>query len=487
MADIAKAKRNVSRMIDGGASEQEIDSYLASEGLNAETLRTGGKRTLLQDVSGAATQFNKMIPFGDELAAGLGTAVDVATGQGGIGESWQRQRQAQKELDQGFDQAHPNAAALSRGVGLAANAAIPIGGTTLGGGRLLNAARGAVIAGNQGALSAFADEGDLGERFGAASKASVDPLTLGLGAAFGARAVPSGRGGKAIPADQLRQMKQAAYQDVDNLGARYSQQDYDALLSDIEGAAKQSRLVKDIAPRGVKTLKNFQKNPMVDPSLSDIEQMRQIVNRNIPMSEQGPDKVYGNLFREKLDDFIDTASPIGAQQDEVTGAINNARGLNSRYRKTDAIEKAVEDAKLSAAASGSGSNIDNALRQQVRKVYGKTKGLTEEERKAYERVIKGGPGQNVLRAVGKLSPQNGLMMSLGIGGVMANPLLGVPLLAGGAAKSVADSMTKRNVNQLLKVVSQGASVPNPVREAARRLLAFKAAQQVGVNRGNKEK
>jgi hypothetical protein len=39
MADIAKAKRNVARMIDGGASEREIDSYLASEGLNAAQLR----------------------------------------------------------------------------------------------------------------------------------------------------------------------------------------------------------------------------------------------------------------------------------------------------------------------------------------------------------------------------------------------------------------------------------------------------------------
>ena len=39
MADIAKAKRNVARMIDGGATEQEIDAYLASENLSAAQLR----------------------------------------------------------------------------------------------------------------------------------------------------------------------------------------------------------------------------------------------------------------------------------------------------------------------------------------------------------------------------------------------------------------------------------------------------------------
>lgn len=39
MPDIAKAKRNVSKMLSGGASEQEIDTYLKSEGLSAEHLR----------------------------------------------------------------------------------------------------------------------------------------------------------------------------------------------------------------------------------------------------------------------------------------------------------------------------------------------------------------------------------------------------------------------------------------------------------------
>jgi hypothetical protein len=45
MTDIAKAKRNVGRMIDGGASEQEIDTYLASEGLNAASLREAPSTT----------------------------------------------------------------------------------------------------------------------------------------------------------------------------------------------------------------------------------------------------------------------------------------------------------------------------------------------------------------------------------------------------------------------------------------------------------
>jgi hypothetical protein len=39
MADIEKARRNVRRMVDGGASEQEIDGYLASQSLKASDLK----------------------------------------------------------------------------------------------------------------------------------------------------------------------------------------------------------------------------------------------------------------------------------------------------------------------------------------------------------------------------------------------------------------------------------------------------------------
>ncbi len=39
MADIPKVKRNIQRMIDGGASEAEIDQYVASEGVSLDQLR----------------------------------------------------------------------------------------------------------------------------------------------------------------------------------------------------------------------------------------------------------------------------------------------------------------------------------------------------------------------------------------------------------------------------------------------------------------
>lgn len=46
MADYSRVKANVSKMIDGGAHEDEIDEYLGSEGVTADQLRDASKTTL---------------------------------------------------------------------------------------------------------------------------------------------------------------------------------------------------------------------------------------------------------------------------------------------------------------------------------------------------------------------------------------------------------------------------------------------------------
>jgi hypothetical protein len=57
MADVDKAKRNVRRMIDGGASESEIDTYLGSQGLSAADLRAKPKRSgFLENLAGPAIE-----------------------------------------------------------------------------------------------------------------------------------------------------------------------------------------------------------------------------------------------------------------------------------------------------------------------------------------------------------------------------------------------------------------------------------------------
>ena len=54
MSDVGTIKLNVAKMIDGGANEREIDTYLSSEGVTAQQLRDAGPRLLVTSPSRSA-------------------------------------------------------------------------------------------------------------------------------------------------------------------------------------------------------------------------------------------------------------------------------------------------------------------------------------------------------------------------------------------------------------------------------------------------
>lgn len=153
------------------------------------------KRTLIEEAAGALANVNRGLLVGDELVAGLGTAIDVVSGKakslGDIPNIYAQNMKTQRGIEDDFAERRPNAASLARGTGAAATLAIPAGNAAniyAQSPRLLNAARGAVAAGVQGAAAGLADRGTAQERLATASKAAIDPVTLGLGAVGGALA-----------------------------------------------------------------------------------------------------------------------------------------------------------------------------------------------------------------------------------------------------------------------------------------------------------
>jgi hypothetical protein len=72
MSDIERVKRNIGRMIDGGATEQEIDLYLDSEGVTKEQLKESGTATERGNyIDNIARRVASGMTFGfaDEIAA----------------------------------------------------------------------------------------------------------------------------------------------------------------------------------------------------------------------------------------------------------------------------------------------------------------------------------------------------------------------------------------------------------------------------------
>jgi hypothetical protein len=423
------------------------------------------QRNAFGEVAGAMANFNRGLGIGDEMAAGFKTAGNVLTGKTPVTDivpDFQRSMASQRQLEDSYAADRPNVSALARGTGMAATALVPTGQTANAfsqGSRLMNAVRGATVAGITGAGMAAADRGSLRERANAAAKAAVDPVTLALGAGAGALASTRAAKPKApakAPAPSLEDLttaKNAAYKAVDQSGEQFAPQAVNGFVDNLTAEMKAANINPARHPKAASMLEDIQTLRDQPMSLTQLDQLRQVIRRDVGNAPDAAEKFMGGKMIDALDGFIDTSPAASA-------TVKEARGLNTKVRKIEAVNEAVDHAKLMAGSSGSGGNVDNATRQALRRVFEKTRNFTPEEQAALERIVVGSKGQNMLRQVGKLSPQgNGLMTALSIGGTMANPALGIPTAAGALSKVAADRITQNRVRELVDLIARGSETP----------------------------
>lgn len=330
-----------------------------------------------------------------------------------------------------------------------------------------------------GAYGFGTGEGGFTERLGnAGGSAALGGLTGGvLGGAVGAFLNRSSRAAGPTTND-LRKAADEAYGAADGAGLVVSQPRMSAAVDELLSVAKSSGIDRTIHPRATAALKRLEEAAGTTPSLKDLELLRRIL-KGAAASPEPDERRIANILIDKFDDVVNGLKPSDIQAGDIltaTSELNKARDLWSRMRKTELIEGVVMKAKRRAASTGSGGNIDNALRQNIRALLDnprRIRGFTSEERALMEAVVKGGPIQNVLRLLGKLSPHgNGLMAALGIGGTAVNPALAIVPAVGAAAKFVADRGTPAKIQALLSATRQGG-IPTPganISEAQRALL-----------------
>jgi len=268
--------------------------------------------------------------------------------------------------------------------------------------------------------------------------------------------------------DALRDAKNAAYSEADNLGAAYSPQAYDRLMSNMVNAATKDHISPDRHKAAYSMLVDLIARRGKPFSLTELDQLRQEVRRDLITPSYGnptnaADAHFGEVILDQIDDFIASAKPgdmAGGSASDAANAIIKARSLNTRYRKAETLADALYKAKLQAAASGSGGNLNNAIRQQIKSILTnpkKVKSFTKEERAAMEGLVKQGNVENLLRWVGKFAPGgNGLIGMLEIAGTIHNPALAALPVAGMVSKGIADRGTLNKVLQLQDRVATGS-------------------------------
>jgi hypothetical protein len=460
---------------------------------------------------GGLQTFDAAVPFLDEFKAGAQAGIDTLSGKGSFGENWKTQRDWQAGARDAYQAKHPIGANVAKGLAYDVQAvpAFLSGGATAApnvfasqaaqtgfkaaAGRVAaEAGRNAVVGGSYAAGNVFADEGTLSERMTRAGRAVPAGAAVGVAlpaviqgvAGVGRRGLsaastrlaaprPAPRVKVDIPA--LAKAKGDAYDAAENAGVRYSPKAFQDLIVGIRDEMGAAHMSEMRHPKAYSMMQDMEKMVGDAPSLNDLDQLRQVIRRDVAKSNDEAERFFGQKMIASIDEFTASVGPrqvVGGDAKRGAEAIVRARDLNTRLRKAEDVTEATDKAELRAASTGSGGNADNAIRQNLRRILETRKNLTDEERAALELAVKGGPVQNALRLFGRLSPDSGglsLMMNLGSAG--ATHGMSLPVSAAGyGSKLAADQITKANVGKVLELIVNGPRGNVPASET-QQLLA----------------
>lgn len=470
------------------------EADLRSERLKKIALATFAKNPGAGDIFSHDYTFGLMRPVG-AVAGALGGEVGEYLG-GEPASFGERYKATEQAYDENLDQARKNSGALGTVAGVA--------GSVLSGGpggvaSLPKAiAEGAVTSGIQSAAEA---EGGLGDRAKAGAKGAItgaagSAILGGLFSRFQdnvkvpketARDIAQG------PApDVLRTQAKNLYKQLDDAGVAYDPTQAGTFLQNVEQTLTSEGYNPKIQTKAAGVVDEFRNRisgnqPITLDALQDLRQQA----RAAASTADPEDRRIGGLLMSQIDDFIEKQDPALSTSGMDKGAIQQTwKDARSKWRALNISEDLlwkVSKAERRAASTASGANTENPLRQNIRGMLDKAENprlkspYNEAETAAMEKVVRGTPTQNALRATGNRFGGSGPLgmsgssgMGLGAGATLFGSgavapetaaLLGAGAAAGlwGAGKTArmaSSKMAQNNVDDLIRLVTtEGVQSP----------------------------
>lgn len=185
-----------------------------------------------------------------------------------------------------------------------------------------------------------------------------------------------------------------------------------------------------------------------------------------------PDARAATQAIEKIDRFLDNIDP----------RLRTANANYSAGKASDAVDYRRIMANRRAEKTGSGSNIENTLRQEADKIP--NRGLTPDEQALKDQIVLGTNGRNAARKIGKLGFGDGLSTMYHAGMTIPTAGLNLPIgMAATVVRKVGEAATRRQLNQLSEMIRSRAPLSvnrpmiTPQLTNAQRIAAILAAQQ----------
>jgi hypothetical protein len=288
-------------------------------------------------------------------------------------------------------------------------------------------------------------------------------LGEGIGAGLNKLAGVFNKKPQTMTADQLKQTGAAAYRKAKDAGVIFKPEAVERLRQTVYNDLAEFGFHPTNQPGAGVAYNELERLAQGgNVSLEGLESLRRMASGGYNPTNPSNNELLRRIA-ERIDEFASSAGPddiLTGNVQAATDALAEGRDYWSRFRKLEKVQELIDRAGRQASSTGSGGNVENATRQQLRRILDNKKmmrGFTPDEIKAIEDAVFGTPAQNTLRLVGKLSPQgNGLMAALGIGGAASIPGVALPAMAIGAgAKKASEAMTRANAETVKNLVAAG--------------------------------
>jgi hypothetical protein len=256
--------------------------------------------------------------------------------------------------------------------------------------------------------------------------------------------------------EKIKESSQASYRAVAEDKLQIKPQHVSDFVDDAQSELKKKLITPNRAEGTYSALEQLKEG---GGDISQLMDLHEALGEMTPAD--GKDYAAANMVRKKIDTFLDGLNEdhvISGDPKYTKAMLDHARASWRPYAKMTEIEKGVEVAGHRAAATGTGANIENTLRQEIRKILDsdkRSRGYSPEAKAKMEEIVQGTFASNLARKVGKYAPTGAvsalpsILAYLARGKLMAGSVAG----AGFLGKYLGEALTRQQISKLEDLIA----------------------------------
>ena len=355
----------------------------------------------------------------------------------------------------------PNVAAAP----IASSAARTALENSIGAGALTGAVQGG---GDADTIAQMPDQMLKGSLVGAIGGAAGNALGAGvrnLSALTNAEA----RVARAPSTDAIKNKAQQFYDAFENSGGHYTPAFVDDMRASLLTRLKDEGWSAGITKSPIAIIKELDKLRQMGPmglgmpTPKLVQNVRTMIS-DIRRSDNDAEARIGSVLMDEFDRILTNPAPyhfVGGSGQASANSLSAANTLWRQFSKANELDDAMWRAQNRAGSTYSGGNINNAMRQNMRSIWEKNgkQTYTPDENAAMQVGVRGGTIENLMRKLGNFSPLKGPVSALAVGSILHDYPELAAIITGTThgAKILGDQLTKRNVNEAMRVVRAGGT------------------------------